>query len=293
MTEMLAIDLREDEGASPKTSLPPGACDTHSHIYGPEALYPHVPGRQKRYSPIEAYQAMRARTGITRSVIVQPSLYGYDNRCTLAAIEAIGLEHARGTAVVAPDTPIDELKRLHAGGIRGIRISYNGDELSPESAHETARAIAPLDWVIQVQDAREAWIADAASFLSTLPVPLIFDHFGRTPATEGASSSEFKAMVKLLESGNVWVKLSGAYYSSADGPPDFADVAERIRILIDARPDRLLFGLNWPFPDYPGRPADGDAAHILDLLAEWVPDEDTRQMILVRNPDRLYGFSAH
>ena len=287
---MLAIDLREDKGSPPRVALPPGACDTHSHIYGPESQYEHVARRQKRYSPIEAYKAMLARTGIQRSVIVQPSLYGYDNRCTLAAIQALGAKNARGTAVVAPDTPMDELKRLHAGGIRGIRISYNGDELSPETAHDTARAIAPLGWIIQIQDAREGWISDAASFLSTLPVPLIFDHLGRTQPGEGAQSAEFKAMVKLLETGHIWVKLSGAYYSSADGPPNYADVPERIRILLDARPDRLLFGLNWPFPDYPGGPANGDAAHILDLLSDWVPDAETRKLILVHNPARLYGF---
>jgi predicted TIM-barrel fold metal-dependent hydrolase len=287
---MLAITLTEDEGEKPIHKLPAGTCDTHSHIYGPESDYPYTEGREPRLAPVDAYIKMMERTGIARAVIVQPSLYGTDNRCTLDAIQAIGPARARGTAVVPADTPLAELKRLHDGGIRGIRISYNGDELSPETAHDVARMIADLGWVIQVQDSRPAWIADAAPLLGSLPVPLIFDHFGRTPAAEGVNSDEFKAMVKLLEAGNVWVKLSGPWFSSTDGAPDFEDMRERVRVLVDARPERLLFGLVWPFPFYSKTPNEGDAAHVLDLFAEWLPDENTRAMIMAGNAAKLYGF---
>ncbi|MEX2450778.1 MAG: hypothetical protein WD407_07985, partial [Rhodospirillales bacterium] len=99
---MLAIDLTEDKGCRPRLETPPHACDTHSHIYGPRDRYPHVEGRESRYAPVEVYRAMLDRIGVERCVIVQPSLYGYDNRCTLDAIAALGQERARGTAVIAP-----------------------------------------------------------------------------------------------------------------------------------------------------------------------------------------------
>lgn len=287
-----AIDRPTDSGGKPKTPLPAGACDTHSHIYGPEDAYPHVPGREARYAPVEAYKAMMARVGLDRCVIVHPSLYGTDNSCTLDAIREIGIDRARGTAVVAPGTPLAELQKLHDGGMRGVRISYFGDELSPETAMDVARMVAPLGWVIQIQDSRPAWIEDAAPTLGNLPVPLIFDHLGRTPPEEGATGDEFKAMLKLLETGNVWVKLSGPWFSSADGAPGFEDAGERIRVLLEARPDRLLFGLVWPLPFYSTTPNDGDAAHVLDLFADWIPDPALRKQIMADNAAALYGFEG-
>ena len=288
---MPEINLTRDEGRVPRLRTPPKACDTHSHVYGPRSDYPHVEGREARFAPLEVYRAMLDRLGIERTVIVQPSLYGLDNRCTLDAIAALGQDRARGTAVVTLDTSQEELRRLHEGGMRGIRISHGGDELSPEVAGTLARMIAPFGWVLQIQDSRERWIADAAASLTDLPVPLIFDHLGRTPAAEGAESDEFRAIVKLVETGRVWVKISGPYYSSLQSYPHYQDVAERVRILTDARPDRLLWALNWP---HPGLHVEGgvDSAEFLDQLLDWVPDETVRTMILADNPGKLYGFDA-
>ncbi|MEQ8195872.1 MAG: amidohydrolase family protein [Rhodospirillales bacterium] len=286
---MLAIDLTEDKGRKPRLKAPPKSCDTHSHIYGPRDLYPHVEGRESRYAPVEVYRAMLERIGIERSVIVQPSLYGYDNRCTLAAIAALGQDRARGTAVIAPSATKEEIQRLHDGGIRGIRISHSGDELSPETARDIARLIAPLGWILQIQDSRKRWIEDAVPLLSNLPVPLIFDHLGRTPPEAGASDPEFKALLKLVETDNIWVKISGVYYSSRSPHPGYADAVERIQTLVKARPDRILWALNWPLPGFPG-PDEPDSADFLDPLLDWVPDEATRAMILAGNPGKLYGF---
>lgn len=286
---MFAVNRTQDHGRKPRFKLPKHSCDTHSHIYGPQEQFPHTEGRQSRFAPLKVYQDMLERTGIERSVIVQPSLYGYDNRCTLDAIEVLGQERARGTAVIAPDVSKEELQRLHNGGIRGVRISYNGDELSPETAGAIARLIEPLGWILQIQDGRERWIEDAVPILSNLPVPLIFDHLGRTPLGVGADDDEFKAIVKLIETGRIWVKISGIYYSSRSGPPHFEDAVERIRTLVAARPDRLIWALNWPFPDYPDQ-AGADAADFIDIMEEWVPDEATRAMIFSENPGKLYGF---
>jgi D-galactarolactone isomerase len=284
----LAINLTKDAGRRPNLKVPPNTCDTHSHIYGPQDIYPHVEGRETRFAPLEAYRAMLERTGVSRSIIVQPALYGYDNRCTLAAIAALGQDCVRGIAVISPDVTKDELKHLHDGGIRGIRISNSGDELKPETARDIARVIEPFGWILQIQDSRARWIEDAVPSLSNLPVPLIFDHIGRTPPGDGVDSAEFKALLKLVETGNVWVKISGDYYSSQSAPPRFEDAVERIKVLVNARPDRMLWGLNWPFPGYPGPGA--DSADFLDNMLEWIPDETTRNMILADNPGKLHGF---
>ena len=288
---MLVINRPHDDGRKPRLKTPPKACDTHSHIYGPIERYPHVGTRESRFAPIEAYRAMLDRLGIERSIIVQPALYGLNNRCTLDAIAALGQDRARGTAVITLDATKQELRRLHDEGIRGIRISHGGDELSPEVAGDVARLIEPFGWVLQIQDSRKRWIADAAPHLAKLPVPLIFDHLGRTPAEEGANGTEFKALLKLLDTGRIWVKISGPNYSSLAGHPRYEDVAERVGILVNARPDRLLWALNWP---HPGLKYDGvaDSADLLDPLLDWVPDAAVRKMILADNPGKLYGFDA-
>jgi len=286
---MLALNLTKDKGRQPRLIAPPNTCDTHSHIYGPRELYPQVEGRESRYAPIEVYRTMLDRIGVKRCIIVQPSHCGYDNRCTLDAIAALGQDRARGTAVISMDTSKDEIQRLHDGGIRGIRISHGGDELSPETAGDIAALIEPFGWILQIQDRRERWIEDAAPSLMRLPVPLIFDHLGRTPAAEGANSAEFKAVIKLLETGRVWVKISGVYYSTLANHPDYKDAVERIRILVETRPDRILWGLNWPYPQFPFK-TEADSADFLDIMLDWVPDEATRTMIFAGNPEKLYGF---
>jgi predicted TIM-barrel fold metal-dependent hydrolase len=288
---MLVIDRPHDHGRKPRLKTPPKTCDTHSHIYGPIEHYPQVGGRESRFAPLEAYRAMLDRLGIERSIIVQPSLYGLNNRCTLDAIAALGQDRARGTAVITLDATKQELQRLHDEGIRGIRISHGGDELSPEVAGDVARLIEPFGWVLQIQDSRKRWIVDAAPHLAKLPVPLIFDHLGRTPAEEGANGTEFKALLKLLDTGRIWVKISGPNYSSLAGHPGYEDVAERVGILVNARPDRLLWALNWPHPGLEHEDL-ADSADLLDPLLDWVPDAAVRKMILADNPGRLYGFDV-
>jgi predicted TIM-barrel fold metal-dependent hydrolase len=288
---MFDINLTEDSGKTPRLTAPPKACDTHSHVMGSLEKYPQKKNLKPRFAPVETYRAMLDRIGIERCVIVQSSYYGNDNRCTLDAIAAIGQDRARGTAVIAPGTTEKEIKQLHEAGMRGVRVSEASGDLTPDDAPEIARLIAPYGWALQVQRRVPGWIEGLAPTLKDLPVPLIFDHLGRTPAKEGADSAEFKAMLKLFEGGNVWIKLSGFYYTAQEAHPGYADLRERIRILCEARPDRLLWGLNWPFPDFPG-PGEADSADFLDPLLDFVPDAATRKMIFADNPGKLYGFDS-
>lgn len=277
------------EGRKPSLIAPPLACETHSHIYGTPEEYPHWPGRRPHVeATLEAYETLLARLGFERGVIVQPSLYGSDNTCTLKAIARMGLERARGVAVTRKDVSADELAELHAAGIRGLRFYLIVDDFTVDDMAPMAQKVAPLGWHIQVQNDGD-WIADLAPVLKALPTDVVIDHVGRTPAAGGVNDPSFVALLKLLETGKVWVKISAPYLQTTDGPPRYADVGEKVKAMVSVRPDRLVWAANWPHPNYqPGnKPEEADC---LDPLLDWVPDEATRSAILADNPARLYDF---
>lgn len=277
-------------GRRPRLVAPPGACDTHSHVYGPKAVYPHVPGRvPDLLAELPAYRAMLERIGFQRAVIVQPSLYGFDNRATLDAVAALGPQRARGVAVCPPDVTSRALSDLHERGIRGLRFFLLVDDVGLDVIEPMAARCANLGWHVVVQG-RDEWLTDAIPVLSRLPCPVVIDHLGRTPAAAGATHAGFQALLRFMETGRCWVKISAPYLSSDTGPPEFADCAPRVRALVETRPDRLLWAANWPHPNSP-LDAKPDEADCLDPLLEWVPHEALRRLILADNAAALYDFS--
>ncbi|HAT34684.1 MAG TPA: hypothetical protein DCS82_03135 [Rhodospirillaceae bacterium] len=284
-------DFIADKGRAPRLKAPPKSCDTHSHIYGPLDRYPRT-NDGTRLATLEAYRGMLARLGIERSVIVHSSAYGFDNSVTLDAIAAIGQDRARGTAVIPPGISREELDRLHAGGMRGVRISGSGSELSVFNADKIAAQIADLDWVLQLQEASAGWVQKVAPMVSDLPVKVVFDHLGKTPIEESTSGEGFRTLLKLLEENDhVWVKIAAIYSNSLTGPPDYFDVGDRVQALVAARPDRVIWGINWPHPRFR---FDGvaESADVLDPLLDWIPDEADRELVLAKNPARLFGFDS-
>jgi len=280
-----------DRGRRPRLVAPPGACDTHSHVYAPREQCPHHPGRTPDLvAGVDAYRAMLARLGVERAVIVQPSLYSFDNRVTLAAIAELGLHRARGVAVCRPEASDGALDALDEQGIRGLRFFLLVDDVGLDVIEPMARRCADRGWHVVVQG-RGEWLDEALPVLARLPCPVVIDHLGRTPAAAGVAHPGFQGLLRLMESGKCWVKISAPYLTSDSGPPDYADVAPRVRALVDTRPDRLLWAANWPHPNSPvdAKPEEADC---LDPLLDWVPDEATRRMILAGNPAALYGFEG-
>jgi len=278
-----------DRGRRPRLQAPPGACDTHSHIYGPKETYPHHPGRvPDLLADVPTYETMLARIGLERAVIVQPSLYAFDNRATLDAIAEMGRHRTRGVAVCRPDVSLPELEDLHAQGIRGLRFFLLVDDVGLDAIEPMSRMCAALGWHVVVQGHGD-WIQEALPVLRGLACPVVIDHLGRTPAKAGTDHLGFREMLRFLESGACWVKISAPYITSDAGPPRYEDCAPRVRALVETRPDRLLWAANWPHPNSPvdDKP---DEADCLDVLLDWVPDETVRRMILVDNPAALYGF---
>ncbi len=275
---------------APENPAPAGACDCHAHIFGPVDIYPYSDTR--KYTPpdasLKAYKHMLAMLGLDRGVIVQPSVYGFDNRITLDAIKALG-PNFRGVAVIDPEAITrTELEDMHAIGIRGVRVNQAYKQaLNMDYLHSVVEKIQPLGWHLQIfVDINK--MPDFKNEINRLPVDVVIDHMGFVATRNGISDERFKDFLALLEQGNCWVKLSGAYRITAQTNIPYSDVTPFAQALVQANRDRCVWGTDWPHPhiNIPV-PNDGD---LLDLLSLWVPDAEIRNKILIGNPAQLYGF---
>jgi len=272
----------------PKFQPPPGATDTHFHIFGPEDRYPFV--QERRFTPpdasVEEYVHMHRTLGLSRAVLVQPSSYGTDNRRQLDAAKA--MDFPTRIIVVVPPTITDrELEDLYAAGARGVRFNPSQPGSLPLSELERyAERLDAMGWHIQLMLA-PTHVVELAPRLKTLRCDFVIDHMGDIQAANGVAQPAFQAMLQLLDSGRCWVKLSAGYHGSQQRPP-YLDMLPLVHALVKARPERLLWGSDWPHVNVP-LPMP-NSADFLDLLLDWVPDVATRNRILVDNPAKLYGF---
>ena len=280
----------------PQRMPPPGACDCHMHIFDARfAPSPHWP-RTPPNAPVAAYRQLQQRLGTSRTVVVTPSTYGTDNACTLDALDQLGHD-ARGVAVVGEGVSADELAHLAARRVRGLRVNFVSPQswgtTTPDMLATLARKVAEhpacTGWHIQIFAHPEQLVAFAPQ-LRTLPVPLVIDHLGRIDPAEGPAAQAYGVVRGLLDGGNTWVKLSGAYMRSAVHGPSYADTLPLGQALVQAAPDRLVWGSDWPHTtETPGTVNDAD---LMDLLQAWAGSEAAMDRILVDNPARLYGFDT-
>ena len=292
------------ESAPAPVLIPPGATDCHTHVFCDAKAFPFAEGRTYTPGPalVDEMQALHRVLHMERVVVVQPSVYGTDNRCTLEALQLLG-PRARGIAVIGDGTPEEELDRMDRAGIRGIRVNLEtagqSDPAIGRQHFEAAmRRVARRPWHIQIFT-RLSVIAAMADALASAPVPVVFDHFGGAQGAAGVEQPGFDALLTLVRSGRAYVKISAPYRGSTR-PPDYPDMAPLAKALIAANPRRILWGSDWPHPNTsPAAPrteagtaprVSVDDAHVLNLLAGWVPDPDLRRTILVDNPAALYRF---
>ncbi|WP_198164755.1 amidohydrolase family protein [Rhodoplanes sp. Z2-YC6860] len=257
------------------------------HVYDGVRFAPSRPAaRMQPDSTAADYRLLQQRLGTNRTVVVQPAAYGIDNGVTLDAIERLGRSDTRGVAVVHPDVTEIELKRLDAGGIRGIRFP----QFDPQTAATTrdmieplAKRVEPLGWHVQIH-LRSDQIADAADLLQRLPGTVVFDHLGRLAG--GVNDPALMVIRRMLDRGRTWIKLSGGYFFG--DAPAYAGALPVARTYVTAAPERVVWGSDWPHPTEADKP---DDATLLDLLLDWAPDDAIRRRVLVDNPAALYGFS--
>ena len=271
----------------PKLKAPPNATDCHFHIYSDK--YPPAPGGlpAPNASPAD-YRKLQARIGTTRGVVVQPSLYGTNNAPTLEGMRELG-PNFRAVAVVNDKVDDAELKRLHEAGVRGIRFNLaQAGATTPEMMEPLALRIKPMGWHIQI-NAPAAKIMELRELFQRVDATLVFDHLAHVPHPDGMNHPLFGQMKTLLEKGNTWVKLSGAYADTKSGPPAYADSSAIAKAYAQLRPDRMVWGSDWPHPTEKPDNKPDDAV-LFDLLETWVPEVHRRHEVLVDNPARLYDF---
>ncbi|HSD99592.1 MAG TPA: amidohydrolase family protein [Burkholderiales bacterium] len=278
----------------PKLKLPPRACDTHAHIMGPKARYAYSPARI--YTPPDCllpdYLKMLGTLGVERAVLVQPSVYGTDNTVMLEAMKAAG-GHFRGVAVISDSISDAELMKLDAAGVRGVRVNIvdvkdrKPGTLPMDMLKKLALRVAPLGWHMEfLMHADEFPDLDRA--FAGFPVDIVLGHLGYMKTDKGLANAGFRALLNLMKAGRAWVKLTGPSRITTSGGLPYADVVPYARALIDANPERVIWGTDWPHVIImTPMPNDGDLA---DLLSDWIPDARQREQVLVRNPARLYGF---
>jgi predicted TIM-barrel fold metal-dependent hydrolase len=283
--------------------VPAGACDCHTHVFGDPARFPFAPGRT--YTPESASVAemrmLHAALHTTRVVIVQPSVYGTDNACTLDAIRQLA-PNARGVAVIDEHTADASLDEMHATGIRGIRINLatvgqNDPEVGRRRLNAAIERVRTRGWHIQMYT-QLAVVSALHSEVSASPVPVVFDHFGGAQAGGGVTQPGFDVLLDLVRGGRAYVKISAPYRGSTSAP-EYADMAPLAKALIAANVRRILWGTDWPHPDTtPGGQPNAisplrqiDDGRVFNQFASWAPDAKVRTTILVDNPAGLYGFA--
>ncbi len=292
--------------SKPSQPLPPNAADCHLHVFGPFDRFPLAAQRAYNVAeaPLAAHELMKRQVGLERTVLVQASGYGNDNRAMLAALQQLG-RRGRAVAVFEPETPGSELKKLHEAGVRGARLNlytlgarYAGDPASWIERY--ARMLLPVGWHLQLL-LEGKYIENLEQVLLHSRVDIVIDHMGLPDAREGIEQPGFQALLRLLGTGRVWTKVSGADRITRHSGR-LRDAVPFIQCLAAAAPERLLWGSDWPNIGFHSRQQvkDGailphrelDAAELLDVLIEAVPDAKTRRAILADNPARLYGFAG-
>ena len=272
----------------PAFELPMGTCDAHCHVFGPGTVFPYASNR--RYTPEdapkEALAALHAHLGVERAVIVQASCHGADNRAMLDAI-AWQPDRYRGVAIVDESHGEAELLSLHEGGVRGVRFNFVrhlGGTPDMDLFHRTMDRSKELGWhVVLHVDAPD--IVPLTEMMRQLPVPFVIDHMGRVDASLGIEQPAFKALLELVRMPGCWVKVSG---SERISKPPYDAALPFARALIQASPERVLWGTDFPHPNL-AIPA--DEADLVDLLPQFATTPELLHRLLVDNPTRLYGFA--
>jgi 2-pyrone-4,6-dicarboxylate lactonase len=284
---MSSVDLKLHARRKPAFKLPAGACDAHCHVFGPGDVFPYAPNR--RYTPDDAPKetlaALHDFLDISRAVIVQASCHGSDNRAMLDALTH-SPKTLRGVAIADGNTPDEEYKTLHAAGVRGVRfnfVTHLGGAPDMDVFWSVLRKVESLGWhVVLHMDAKD--IESLTPLIKQLPTPFVIDHMGRVESTKGTAQPAFRALLGLVAMPNCWIKVSGSERISF---PPYDAAVPFARALVEAAPDRCLWGTDFP---HPNPTHEADEADLVDLIPKFVPDPALQKKLLVENPARLYEF---
>ena len=272
---------------APKRSIPYGACDCHFHVFDNPSKQVFERTYTAPDATVDEYTGLRDVLGLTRGVLVQPSVYGLDNETTLRS--AAKIPNVKSVVVIDHTTPVSEIQRMTDAGAVGCRVNL----LFPSDAvisdlRALARRIADFGWHLQIL-ADFSNSAHLIDLLTLLPVPVMFDHLGHFPISASHDHASVDAFLGLLGDGMIWTKISAPYRTTGSSTTDYTDVGAFVTKLTALNPDNLVWGTDWPHPKFDGpMPDDTD---MLDQFMDWVPNAQLRHKIMVENPERFYQFS--
>jgi 2-pyrone-4,6-dicarboxylate lactonase len=278
----------------PKLKAPPGACDSHLHIYGPPQRYPLSPKRNYTpdlHSTLDDYLNMHQKLGFERAVIVTGSAYGTNNQITLDALARMNGSF-RALALLDPAITDAELSHLKESGFTGFRVKVNGKGgLSFDDTEKIVPRVEGFGWHVEFMSQSMDEVLASVPFLRSLKMPYVFDHVAHAQPSMSESNNEFKELLRVLGGEeHAWINLYSFYQLSKQGPPDYADMVPVVRAIVATRPDHVIWGSNWPHAGIPvPMPNDAD---LLDFLLAAAPDDKSRKWILSDNPAKLYGWPA-
>lgn len=279
----------------PRFAAPPGACDAHSHVFGPFDLFPprEASTYALPYAPPSVHAAARAAMGISRGVIVQPAPYGMD---ASAMLHAVAQSNGALKAIAIADDAVsgETLAAWSARGVKGLRFvemrAPTGQRYPGSVGFDALGRLAPRmrEHGLHAQLwASAATYAEHLPGLSKLGLPLVLDHLASPDVPAGPNAPSFQAVLNALRDGSVWVKLT--LCRVAKDAPGYREARPFHDACIGANPQRLLWGSDWPYVRLQPVP---DAGAMLDIFAEWTADPGLTQRILVENPQTLYGFAS-
>jgi predicted TIM-barrel fold metal-dependent hydrolase len=267
----------------PPRRLPEGTCDCHFHVFAPHAPLASPRSYTPRIEPLDGWLRLADATGMARGVLVQPSVYGFDNRVLLTALAAHA-ERLRGVVVIPPETGSNELMRLHRLGVRGVRVNLrNKAGLPLETVPALAASVRSLGWHLQFQVGPDG-IGDVTRMVLQHGITAVIDHAAFLPTADPNVESGIVALQRLLDTGSAYVKLSAPYRLTAG--PDYPGFGAFVARLAASHPERLLWGSDWPHTElFTAMPDDAD---LVSAMLDWLPDEPVRRKVFVTNPESLY-----
>jgi len=278
----------------PVLRLPAGACDAHVHVFGPAARFPFSPARHitPMDAPKETLFALHKMLGVSRCVIVQTVIHGYDNRVVEDAIEA-GQGRQLGVALIPLNVADTELRRLAKSGFRGVRFNFMkhlSAAINTEELLGLTHRLKSLGMHLQVHF-ESSLVHELTPIFMRSAVPVMVDHIGRVNASEGLTGADFAGLVNLLKSPHMHVKVSGVDRIDplALASPPYPNGVALAQHLLAEFPDRCVWGTDWPHPNHNHTPDEGV---LVDTLTRVAPQAGLLEKLMVTNPQNFYRFSA-
>ena len=266
--------------------MPKNACNSHLHIIDPK--FPNDGKAAEQIGTINTYMNIAGKLHLDRAVFVQAKPFGCDNACLLDAIRKFGRSNSVGIAVVTNEATNAELKKLNDGGVKGIRFSVwnpNNAVVSFDDCLPLSKRVYDFGWNMQLHMSAKQ-LAERIEIIKQIPGKIVIDHMGRMDPNLGVNDPALPVLLSLIDRGNVWVKISGPYLNSVKGFP-WNDSDELARKIAGYAPERIVWGSDFPHVTEKVKP---DETYLTNMISRWLPDEKTRQLALVTNPEELYGF---